>query len=888
MNWHSMSCREAAERLGTDAEKGLSPGEAARRLQTYGMNTLNAGKKNSVVKRFLSQFADMMVLILLAAAAVSFVTAIMGDGDYTEPVMILLIVVLNAIVGTVQECRAEKAIEALKKLSSPHADVIRGGKKLRIASQELVPGDVICVEAGGLVCADARLVSSASLKAEEASLTGESVPAEKRHDALLPKDTPPGDRCNMLYSSTFITTGHARAIVTETGMNTRVGLIAGMINSEESPRTPLQKSLAKTGRVLGIAALAICAVIFILGMLQSALPLEMFMISISLAVAAIPEGLPAVVTIVLALGVRKMALHRAIVRRLPAVETLGSARVICSDKTGTLTQNKMTVSALCLPFGNVSAHSQQGRRLLMLGALCCNSRLKKQGGTISADGDPTEGAIVCAAASAGQDKERLDKEYPRVLEIPFDPVKKRMITVHRLPGGNYRTIVKGAPDILLSLCTQRESGQGALPLMTADRNRIVSQNASLAEKAMRVIGVAYKDSEFQVRSAEDAESGLIFCGLIGMTDPPRPQAKAAVARCKKAGILPVMITGDHLITAKAVAKELGILTPGSRAMTGAELDRTEQRELEKNIGSFTVFARVSPEHKVRIVKAFQARGDVVAMTGDGVNDAPALRCADIGCAMGKSGTDVAKNAADMILTDDNFSTIVEAVEQGRGIFSNIRKTVHFLLSSNIGEILTVLCAFLLRLPSPLLAMQLLWVNLVTDSLPALALGAEPAEPDIMERPSDSSHSVFARGAARSIVLEGCFIGALAFLAFTLGRVFFDGGGEPVCARTMTFAVLSLSQLVHSFDLRSRHSLFRTGFFGNLKLVGAFVIGCIMQVSVISVPFLAGFFRTVPLSPLQWLIVALLSVMPLFITETEKLISRRTAAAKKTASVKETV
>lgn len=874
MYWHSMSCSETEAALRTDAQKGLSPAEAARRLQKYGKNTLSTGKKGGVIKKFLSQFADFMVLILLAAAAVSFFTAAAGDGDLSDPIMILLIVILNAVAGTVQECRAEKAIDALKKLSAPHAEVIRGGKKLRIASGELVPGDVICVETGDLVCADARLIDSTSLKAEEAALTGESVPSDKQHTTLLPREALPADRSNMLYSSTFITSGHGRAIVVETGMNTQVGRIAEMINAEESPKTPLQKSLAKTGRILGIAAVVICAVIFILGMFQNVPPLEMFMISISLAVAAIPEGLPAVVTIVLALGVRKMALHRAIVRRLPAVETLGSAGVICSDKTGTLTQNKMTVSALCVPSGKVNAHSGQGTRLLMLASLCCNSRLKRQDGAVSADGDPTEAAIVCAAAAAGQDKDRLDREYGKVSEIPFDSVKKRMITVHRLPDGGYRTIVKGAPDILLTQCTQMDSPSGAVPLQMSDLNRITSQNNALAEMAMRVIGVAYKDSAAQPADERDAGSGLVFCGLIGMTDPPRPQAKAAVARCKKAGIRPVMITGDHLVTARAVAKELGILTPEGKAMTGSELDRMEQKELERVIGSYSVFARVSPEHKVRIVKAYQARGAVVAMTGDGVNDAPALKCADIGCAMGKSGTDVAKNAADMILTDDNFSTIVEAVEQGRGIFDNIRKTVHFLLSSNIGEILTVLCAFLLRLPSPLLAMQLLWVNLVTDSLPALALGAEPAEPDIMERPSDSSHSVFGRGAAVSIVLEGCFIGALAFLAFTLGRVLFDGSGEPVVARTMTFAVLSISQLVHSFNLRSRHSLFKTGILGNMKLVGAFVTGCIMQVAVISVPFLAGFFRTVPLSPVQWLIVAVLSLMPLLIAETEKHLSAR--------------
>ena len=873
MEWHSISGKECMQRLSTDDKKGLSDKAAAERLAKYGKNQLDQKKKHGVVYKFLSQFADFMVLILLAAAGISFVTAFMSGEDFTDPIMILLIVVLNAAVGTVQECRAENAIDALKKLSSPHAQVIRNGKASTIPSAQVVPGDIMIISTGDLIPADARLISSTALSVEESSLTGESVPADKTHDAVLGESIPLGDRSNMVYASTIVSSGHGTAVVTETGMNTRVGRIAEMIDNEESPSTPLQKGLSKTGRILGTAALGICALIFILGMMQNVPPLEMFMISISLAVAAIPEGLPAVVTIVLALGVRKMALHRAIVRHLPAVETLGCTNVICSDKTGTLTQNKMTVTNISDAEGTVSAHSPQGAKILSLAALCCTGSVTGKAGDFAVTGSPTEKAILTAAAEAGQLKSALDSRFPQLREIPFDSKRKRMATVHALPTGGYRVIAKGAPDILLSLCTKIQRSSGAAALTPADRKKLLSKNEALASNAMRMLAVAFKDCTYLPEKDEQAESELIFCGLIGMTDPPRPQAKAAVAACKKAGIRPVMITGDHVMTASAIGAELGICTKGSRALTGAELDKLSQKELEDRVWSYSVFARVSPEHKVRIVKAYQANGAVVAMTGDGVNDAPALRCSDIGCAMGISGTDAAKGAADMVLTDDNFSTIVEAVEQGRGIFSNIKRVIHFLLACNIGEILTVLCAFLMKLPTPLLALQLLWVNLVTDSMPALALGVEPVDGGIMDRPPVSAKKgIFDRHMVISMLAEGCLIGALAFLAFTIGRVFFDAGSEPVIGRTMTFAVLSLSQLVHAFDLKSEHSLFRTGIFNNLKLVGAFVIGCIMQISVISLPFLCAIFRTAPLTALQWTIVILLSLAPMVLSEAEKLIS----------------
>lgn len=876
MDWHSISCDKTVSTLATDRKKGLTQTEAQKRITKYGYNKLIQKKKKSVISKFLSQFSDFMVLILLAAAGISFFTAIFDEnGDFIDPIMILLIVILNAIIGTVQECKAEKAIDALKKLSAPHSRVIRSGETKTVLSEELVPGDIISVEAGDLLCADARLIDGFAIKAEESSLTGESVPAEKHPDIICKADTAPADRVNMLYSSTFVTAGHGTAVVVETGMNTQVGKIAAMIDNEESPQTPLQKSLAKTGKALGICAIIICVVIFGLGLLQKIPFFDMFMISISLAVAAIPEGLPAIVTIVLALGVRKMALHRAIVRHLPAVETLGSASVICSDKTGTLTQNKMTVANISTADGSVNAHSETGAFILSLATLCNNSTIRKENNSFHANGDPTETALVIAAANIGRMKNDLDNQFARIEEIPFDSKRKRMTTVHRLSTGGYRIITKGAPDILLPLCTSFKGSRGIAAMTDGTRKKLLAENDALAQKAMRVIAVAYKDTGTKPSSNNNVENGLTFCGFIGMTDPPRPQAQSAVSQCKKAGIRPVMITGDHIITAKAVAAQLGIFTDKDKSMTGAELDKMSQSELERNIYKYSVFARVSPEHKVRIVKAFQARGAVVAMTGDGVNDAPALSCADIGCAMGIGGTDVAKNAADMILTDDNFATIVEAVEQGRGIFENIRKTIHFLLSSNIGEILTVLSAFLMSLPSPLAAIQLLWINLVTDSLPALALGVEPTSPEIMDKkPSDAKHGIFYGGMTFNIIVEGCFIGALSFLAFTIGRVFFDNGGDPVVGRTMTFAVLSLCQLVHSFNLRSEQSIFKTGIFGNLKLTGAFLIGTVMQVTVISIPALSAIFKTTPLTAVQWLIVAVMSLTPLLVVEIEKRVQNK--------------
>ncbi len=870
MEYFHVSREEALDSLRTDSQRGLSPGECQRRRGQYGKNQLEAAKGKSLPLRFLSQFQDLMVLILLAAAAVSFaVSWVRGDGEYVDSLIILAIVVVNAVIGTVQELRADKAIEALKKLSSPHAQVIRDGKRQRVESWELVPGDIVVLQAGDLVPADLRLLRCVELKAEESALTGESVPTEKDAETVCPKNAPLGERRNMVFASTGVASGAGVGVVTATGMDTAMGKIARMLEHEKAPQTPLQQKLKQTGKVLGAGVVVICAVIFLLGLLQRMPPLEMFMIAISLGVAAIPEGLTAVVTIVLAMGIKRMAQKRAIVRHLPAVETLGSTQVICSDKTGTLTQNKMTVVAFSGPHGEERISSSTAQFALELATLCNNSQAV--GGTLT--GDPTETAFLRACERS---KEDLEREFPRVGEIPFTSARKMMSTAHKLPQGGYRIISKGAPDVLIARCTSQLQGGTVRQFSGGMKAKILSDNGTLAGRALRVLAVAYKDVERVPVDDRETESDLVFCGLIAMEDPPRPGVKEAVAQCKRAGILPVMITGDHAATAFAIAQRLGIAERNAQVLSGQELDRLDDNVLSQKIFEYRVFARVSPEHKVKIVKAFQRRGMVVAMTGDGVNDAPALKTADIGCAMGKNGTEVAQSAADMVLTDDDFSTIVSAVREGRGIYQNIRKTVHFLLSCNIGEILVVFVAFLLRVPTPLLAIQLLWVNLVTDSLPALALGADPIQKDVMEDPPHKKdEGIFAGGMGFSVAVEGCLVGALALLAYTLGRIYFDvDPANPIVGRTMAFTVLSLSQLVHSFNMRSEHSVLKLGLFSNEKLVAACGLCAFLMVSVVLFPPLASLFQTTALTSFQWMIVVVLSLCPLLVVEGEKLLGER--------------
>lgn len=841
MEWHSITAQECLRRLHSDAQGGLSRTEAARRLRETGPNELQRAKRRSLPVRFLAQFSDFMVLVLLAAAAVSFLASrIEGTNDYVDSIIILAIVVVNAVTGLIQESRAEHAMEALRRLSSPRARVIRGGHEETVDAAQLVPGDVVRLRAGDVAPADLRLLESHGLSADESALTGESLPAEKDANAVLPENAAVGDRRNMIFSPSAITAGNALGVVTDTGMRTQVGRIAGLIASQEPPKTPLQKRLAQTGRWLGAGALVICAMIFLIGLLEHTPPLDMFLLSISLAVAAIPEGLPAVVTIVLAVGVRRMAAKKSIIRRMPAVETLGSASVICSDKTGTLTENKMTVRTVAGPGGEVSLSSREAGRILTLAVLCTNCT----GTRGHYRGEPTETAL---ANACGEEKSSLEQLWPRVHEIPFSSSRKRMTTVHRRPNGGYRIICKGAPDVLARYCA---GGCGSF----------LSKNEAMASAGLRVIGVAYRDTD-SLGPDSELERNLTFAGLMGLTDPPRAGVREAVAQCRAAGIRPVMITGDHAATASAIARELGILTDSGQVLTGAQLDELSDAELKKAVRSCDVFARVSPEHKVRIVRAFQANGEVAAMTGDGINDAPALRAADIGCAMGRGGTEVAKGAADMVLADDNFTTIVAAVREGRGVYANIRRTVHFLLSCNIGEILTVFAGFLMGLPSPLLAIQLLWVNLVTDSVPALALGVEPIEPGVMRRPpARRGESLFSGGMGWRIAVEGCLIGAFTLLAYSFGRAFFDADpAEPVIGRTMAFAVLSFSQIAHTFNMRGGPVFSRKRKGSRLLPAAALCVG--LQCAVLVIPPLAGLFDVAALSAQEWLAAAGFSLAP---------------------------
>ena len=864
--WHSRPAAQIMKELDS-GPGGLTEKEARRRLERLGPNELAPPQAPSLLARIWGQLKDPMILVLLGAAGLSLAAS--GGEDWLDAAIILLIVVVNGAISINQEDHAQHALDELRRMSSPMARVLREGREATIPAGQVVPGDVILLQAGDQVPADARVLECSRLQADESAMTGESQPVEKQAAEALPPDTPLGDRTNLLLSGTLITAGRGRALVTDTGMNTQMGRIAGLLLEQEGNETPLQRRMGEISRSLSFLCLMVCAVMFGVGLIQGRQLLPMFLTAVSLAVAAIPEGLPAIVTIVLALGVQRLAGRGAIVKKLPAVETLGCASVICSDKTGTLTQNKMTVQELWVPAGG------HRREALQAAVLCSDARLEWRAGAPTASGDPTEGALVVQAAREGVDQREEEGRFPRRDEVPFDSRRKRMSTLHPHPEGGWVLFVKGAPDVLLPLCAATPRG----PMTQGEEERILRANEDMARRALRVIAVARRRLDVLPAGGreEEMERELTFLGLFGLMDPPRPEVAAAVAKCHLAGVRPVMITGDHRATAAAVARQLGMVGPGERTITGAELDFMPQEVLEEDIGQFAVFARVSPEHKLRIVQAWQKKGHVVAMTGDGVNDAPALKAADIGCAMGRTGTDVAKGAAHMILTDDNFSTIVSAIEEGRGIYANIRKAIHYLLSCNIGEIFTIFAATLMDLGQmPLVPVQLLWLNLVTDSLPALALGVEPVEEGVMEMPPrDARAGLFDRRFSLRLLWQGLMVGGLTLGAYFLGYALLSAPGqEGAAANTMAFATLTLCQLFHAFNVRSEdRSLFAQGVLSNPAMNRAFLAGLGLQLAVLLVPPLQGVFSVLPMDGRQWLAVAVLAAAPIPICEAAKALGR---------------
>ncbi len=875
MIWHSTKLEEVISHLGTDAKAGLTSEVAQQKLDRYGENRLMGEKKVTFLARFAAQLKDFMVVILMIAAAISLITALIYEpgvlSALLEPVIIVAIVIVNALLGVFQESRAEAALNALKTLEAPSAKVIRDGKRMTISAALLVPGDIIELEAGDYIPADARLIEVSSLHCNESSLTGESLPVEKLVTDDMSDIDAIADRLNMIYSGCSVTYGHCIAVVTETGMYTEIGKVARLLANNDSTETPLKIKLAQLGKSLGFVVLGISAIIFVIGFIQALMAgsgfgaklMESFMTAVSLAVAAIPESLATIVTVVLALGVQRMVRKNAIVRKLPAVETLGSASVICSDKTGTLTQNKMTLVSMFdgKDIFNLAdgPGNESGVMLLKLSAMCTNASVEIINGKQEAVGDPTEVAISAAALqNLGLSKYDFDNIYPRMCELPFDSDRKLMTSVNIIDGQAV-AIVKGAPDILLERC------------VGCDMELITKVNDRMAADALRVLAVAVKPlSEIPTNPCqEDLEYGLNFVGLLGMIDPPRPEAIEAVKLCKKAGIRTVMITGDHIITATAIAKQLGIIYGDLKAITGADVQAMDDDELYEHITEFAVYARVTPEDKLRIVKAWQRRGDIVAMTGDGVNDAPALQAADIGCAMGKVGTDVAKGAADMILTDDNFATIVTAVSEGRGIFDNIKKAVHFLLSCNLGEIIAVFLGTLFWGGSPFSAIQLLWINLITDSAPALALGIEPVEKDVMERaPRKKNESIFAGGLGINALWNGAMIGALSLIAYAVGM----SSGNVAIAKTMAFAVMAFSQIVHAFNTRSSHSVVAAGIISNKAMIIAAALSIALMLAVMLIPGVAAVFGLVALSGGAWAGIVLLSLVPLAVVEIYKAVA----------------
>jgi len=914
--WHTLPVTDVLDALHTHYQDGLSAAEAAARLQQYGPNELKEAPRPGFLARLWEQFNNFLMLLLIVASVISLALC-----DTVEAGAIIAIVLLNAILGVIQESRAEEALAALKKMAAPEAQVIRDGRQITIPARELVPGDLVILETGDYVPADVRLIEAVNLQIEEAALTGESVPVHKYANTVLDREIPLGDRNNTAFMSTVVTYGRGRGVVVATGMHTQIGLIAQMLQSTENEPTPLQVKLDQLGRMLGWAALGICALVFIIGWIRQGNPLEMFIVAISLAIAAVPEGLPAVVTIALALGMQRMIRRHALIRSLPAVETLGSTTVICSDKTGTLTQNEMTVVRLYAdqtmvtvtgegyaPQGKflhadeeIEPREHAGIQLLLRAATLCNDAYLETSGTGDGHrvyrivGDPTEGALVVAAAKAGLWKSTLEQETPRVAEIPFEAERKRMTTIHeversdelarafpffsrdhqRNPG--YIAFVKGAPDLVIERCTRRYARGQEASMTEEDRQHLLDVNREMATHALRVLGVAYRELPEvpQEPDAEAVERDLTFVGLLGMIDPARPEVRPAIEVARRAGIKTVMITGDYRETAAAIAREIGLHRSDGLILTGRELDQMSDEELVQVVEDVDVYARTSPQHKMRIVDALKARRHIVAMTGDGVNDAPALKRSDIGVAMGITGTDVAKETADMVLTDDNYVSIVAAVEEGRIIYSNIRKFVFYLLSCNVGEILIIFLATLAGWPLPLTAIQLLWLNLLTDGAPALALGLEKGDPDIMDRPPrPPEEPVINREMTWRVVLQGV-AGVVAVLgAFLLGNPFNPATLDV--AESMAFVTLTVSELLRAYTIRSEHySVFSVSVFSNKYMQYAVLTSLVLLMAVVYVPFLNPVFNTHPLSLTQWLQMLPFILLPAAVVEITKIFLRRT-------------
>ncbi|MFB0845812.1 calcium-translocating P-type ATPase, SERCA-type [Paenibacillus oleatilyticus] len=903
--WYQMSTEETLQSSGTEPSKGLTMEESEKRLAAYGKNELAEGQGVSPVTLFLNQFKDFMVLVLAGATLVSGLL-----GEYLDAVAIIAIIIMNGILGFVQEFRAERSLRALKELSAPNAKVLREGQVELIPARWLVPGDIVVLESGDRVPADVRFIETNGLYAEESALTGESVPVAKHTEPLEGDDIPLGDQRNVGFMGTMLTRGTAKGVVVRTGMATEMGKIADLIQNTDATETPLQHRLEQLGKILIVVALALTVMVVVAGILHGQEPYGMFLAGVSLAVAAIPEGLPAIVTIALALGVQRMIQRKAIVRKLPSVETLGCASVICSDKTGTLTQNKMAVTHLWTggellevtgngydPRGDILKQGQHVdvrknqmlRRLLQVSVLCNNAELREERaeskknqpddeteGVWNIKGDPTEGALVVLGAKAGVTQQSLEGLYRRVVEFPFDSERKRMSVIVEHQGGRM-VCTKGAPDVLVQQCAYVLWDDKIIPFTPTLKQKVMAANEGMAKNALRVLGLAYRDLKPTERSEEETavESQLVFVGLTGMIDPPRKEAREAILKCRKAGIRTVMITGDHQTTAEAIARQIGILPQDGLALNGQQLSAMSDDDLDKRIGEVYVYARVSPEHKLRIVKSLQRQGHVVAMTGDGVNDAPAIKAADIGIAMGISGTDVSKEASALVLSDDNFATIVSAIEEGRGIYENIRKFIRYLLASNVGEILTMFLAMLAGLPLPLVPIQILWVNLVTDGLPAMALGVDQAEKDLMQqKPRMAKENIFARRLGWKIISRGILIGLCTLAAFYISlKQGGDGSGALIKAQTVAFVTLVMAQLIHVFDCRSSRSIFHRNPLQNKWLVMAVVSSLLLMLPVLYVEKLQPIFKTVPLGVADWMLVLVFAGIPTFLMGIGSLMSK---------------